>query len=300
MVRVLTHSVHTAYEYLFRYLDWDVDQIFKLQEQQWYFEFRDCPQNVHLIPALDYDKAYDMILAQHHSVAYSDFRALADKYHAPMMLKLHTFANETAAEWLKKYLRPIVTVTNSFEVRDSWGLANDDLAVVARLPFDLDFYGGYTGEHARAIYVGNDLSTDGRDRKIKQLCDEGVPVELVGWGLGGLPGQTASWEGVRTKLQENRVFVNVRPFLTMSPLEAMATGCPVVSLRIKNYQQELSDNVPQAKSISQLVNLAKELIDDPTAAQKLGQTQRACIASYFTVRGFQEAWENAVTKLMEQ
>jgi len=181
---------------------------------------------------------------------------------------------------------------------NSWGLDG----FIVRPGINLNEYGGYVGDDARALSVGN-LFVE-RDhmlgfRYLKNIL-ENVPRLLVGENPKLAEAKKAeNWETLKKYFRQCRVYVNttVEAFedgYNLGMLEAMATGMPVVCLA--NGSSPIVDGVNGyiSEDTGYLQDRVLALLKDQNLAKKLGDQARKTVAKDFSVQTFVETWHKIV------
>lgn len=188
--------------------------------------------------------------------------------------------------------------------RESWGLDG----FVVRPGINLEDYGGYTGEDAVALSVGN-LFVE-RDhmlgfRYIQEILQD-VPGTLVGENPNVPEAQKAeSWDTLKAYFRKCRVYVNatVEEFedgYNLGMLEAMATGMPVVcTVNITSPIVE-GENGYISNDTQYLRERVLALLEDADLAKKMGDRARETVSDVFSVGAFVENWQEIVTASMDR
>jgi len=310
MRRILTFAWHEAYIHLLAKTGYRFDVVERAKGGRagWIRQFRPVPPNCRLVPE---DQArvcleaglYDAVVA--HNAA--DL-ALAAEGRAPTVLVFHNkvavesgaAGDEERAAWMEKFRTLLAAVRDPLFVfiseskRRDWGLDGE----VVLPGIDPEDYGGWHGDEARVVRVGNLLRE--RDAMLGYSVQERVLVGLPSIVVGlnpGIPGAflPADWEQYKECLRRHRVFLNT----TMAPyedgynlamLEAMATGMPVVSLA--NPTSPLTDGVDGFVSADEacLRERLLELLGDREAACRMGRRGRKTVLERFPIGRFIEQW----------
>ncbi len=186
----------------------------------------------------------------------------------------------------------------------SWGLGG----FVVRPGMNLEDYGGYTGEGAVALSVGN-LFVE-RDhmlgfRYLQEILDA-VPRTLVGVNPNVPEAEKAeNWDALKGYFRQCRVYVNatVEAFedgYNLGMLEAMATGMPVVCLANATSPIVDGENGYISENTGYLRERVLALLEDRDLAKKLGDRARKTVAEQFSVGAFVDTWQEIVTASMDR
>ena len=181
----------------------------------------------------------------------------------------------------------------------SWGIDG----FVVRPGINLDDYGGYTGEKASALSVGN-LFVE-RDhmlgfRYLKEILED-VPRTLVGENPNVAEAQKAeNWDALKDYFRTCRLYVNttVEAFedgYNLGMLEAMATGMPVVCLANATSPIVDGENGYVSNDTGYLRDRVLALLEDADLAKKLGDQARQTVSEQFSVSAFVDNWQEIVT-----
>ncbi len=166
---------------------------------------------------------------------------------------------------------------------------------------DVAEYGGYTGEQAGALVVGNlvkerDLMM-GYSDQVALL--NGIPHALVGLNPT-IPGsrQSKSWDDLKNHYRSLRFYLNTtvnryEDGYNLAMLEAMATGMPVVSTF--NETSPLTDGLNGfiSKDHTYLRRQMERLLQDKAFAEEMGKQGQACVRELFPIDRFAERWKEA-------
>jgi glycosyltransferase involved in cell wall biosynthesis len=162
----------------------------------------------------------------------------------------------------------------------------------------------YDGREPQGLVVANNLGTRGRrlgpDVFLKMR--EQVPLTLVGMGsleLGG-HGEVANRD-LPAFMARYRFFFNPIRYtsLGLSVLEAMMVGLPIVGLAttemptvIVNGVNGWLDTRPE-----RLVDVMRQLIDDPALARQWGDAARRTAQERFGIERFVADWDRLLTRV---
>ncbi|MBI4611251.1 MAG: methyltransferase domain-containing protein [Candidatus Rokubacteria bacterium] len=281
----------------------------------WRLGYRPLPPNATCLgseeeaTALIRDRRVDVVLCQN----AADLVWLGDKPAATIFLSHNVLTNEVTgrderlAGQLREFARTAlaarhgVFVTISEVKRESWGL--DGLVIPPGI--DPQEHGGYTGEAAEVLTVGNLL----RERSHMLGTDfleaalAGLPWRVVGQNPG-LPGDEAeSWEALRALYRRSRLYANATTWpwedgYNLAMLEAMATGMPVVSLA--NPTSPIREGVEGflAEDAESFRRWTLRLLEDPDLARRMGANARRAVAERFPLDAFVERWNEAFRRCL--
>ncbi len=173
---------------------------------------------------------------------------------------------------------------------------------------DAEQYGGYTGEKAEVIRVGNSM----RERNLmfdvdfQEAVCQGLPHRVIGLNPT-IPGSEAapSFDHLLQNYRSSRCMLHVtredwEDGYNLSMLEAMATGMPVVSLA--NASSPLTDGVDGFVSEDADVLHARiqDLLNDPCLAKEIGARGRETVAERFPIQRFVNSWREVIHEAAEQ
>ena len=255
-VRVLTFNWHESYLHMLASIgfDWDAVRCDKGGRQDWWIESRPQPANLRLV---DIDDALSGVEAgRYHAVVCHSVADLCrlPATTVPRIVVFHVsrdgeLAHGQDAARFDAVATPLLAgalcVFISATKRQSWG--RDRLVVPPGIdPLE---YGGYRGETAAGLVVGNllcELAATNALSTIEAVM-RGLPLRIAGLDPR-IPGSRlcGSWDDLREQFRSHRLFLNHTraPFedgYNLAMLEAMATGMPIVTL--SNPTSPIQDGV---------------------------------------------------------
>lgn len=311
-MRLLTFNWHETYLTLLARLghSWDVVLRTKAGRQDWWTEVRPVPANVTLVDeptALDAvgRGAYDAVIC--HNLL--DLGLVVDSgvptatiFHTSRDLELRHGLDPAAFD---RYGLPLVARTTPVFVspmkQRSWGF--DGVLIPPGVP--TDEYGGYTGDLAQVLHVGNlkrELASVNGMADL-QTAVAGLPFRLVGLNPT-IPGVDLSrgWDDLKETFRSHRVYIHTAraPFedgYNLGMLEAMATGMPVVTLAhesspIVDGENGIVGETTQALSLGLL-----EMLEDADRARALGAQARETVRTRFSMDAFVQRWATVLNSL---
>lgn len=155
----------------------------------------------------------------------------------------------------------------------------------------------HTGELARGISVVNNLTRRGRrlGADVFAQVREQVPLDLVGMGAeeaGGL-GEVPNPE-LPAFVSRYRFFFNPIRYtsLGLAVVEAMAIGMPIIGLATTELPTAIRSghNGYIDTRVEVLVEVMRQLLDDPGLAREWGEAARATALQRFGIQRFVDDW----------
>jgi 2-polyprenyl-3-methyl-5-hydroxy-6-metoxy-1,4-benzoquinol methylase/Tfp pilus assembly protein PilF len=179
---------------------------------------------------------------------------------------------------------------------------------VIRPGIDVDAYGGYRGDVAEVLRVGNAMRARNLmfDVDFQETVCRGIPHRVAGEDPA-IPGATPSesFDHLLDLYRSRRCLLHVtrqeyEDGYNLAMLEAMACGMPVVSLA--NRTSPLTDGVDGFVSddASVLATRLQALLDDVELARTVGARGRETVARAFPMEAFLENWRTAIEEAAAQ
>ncbi len=319
--RILTFNFHEPYLCMMAEtgLDFDIG----LYERgpfarAWQHVFRPAPENLHFVGEQTWRQRlkqgyYDVVIAQNENNAVD----AADSDAGRLLIchnrrtYLHTTINDDAGDGLSKYAEMLGELQNFYDFvyisdskRDDYGLPGR----VIRPGFNVDNWGGYRGDTACAIRVGNTMRQRDLmfDVDFQEACCEGLPNRVVGTNPL-IPGSvsTTSFDDLLEIFRSHRCLLHVsreayEDGYNLAMLEAMACGMPVVSLA--NPTSPITNGVNGYADYDHKVlrQYLQTLLDDPDGARALGAKGRELVADEFPLSTFVTQWREAILEAADK
>ncbi len=275
---------------------------------------RPIPGNVTIITEPDMRgmlerERFDLIICQN----AKDILAVSGCQNIPKLLVFHnkltteialgggSITRESYLKQLEPHMRGVTKVFISQSKKKDWAMEGRVI-----LPgINADEYGGYNGERAEILRVGNMLKA--RDLMMgfseQEIICEGFPGRIVGENPLLGTSVSGSWEELKSHYRQKRFFLNTTkdPYedgYNLAMLEAMATGMPVVSLA--NPSSPLTDGRDGFVSadIESLRARARELLADRGLAVKMGRSARECVIKKFPIEKFVTSWNEVIENVV--
>lgn len=210
---------------------------------------------------------------------------------------------------VSQYLKYVKIVFLSENEKYLYGYKPD---AVIRQPIDTDFYSGWTGGSSQVLTVNKwfkkrgDVScykeyekiTTGFNRLVCGFDNEDIP-----WAISGL-----SQEEIQKRRQSCGVYYSTctKPgCVTYSFIEALSTGCPIVSVGPKlgslSSKQltfdidkfiENGENGFYSDNVEELRNFLKQILLDKKLAEKISKNGREAAIKFFSEEKCLNDWKN--------
>jgi spore maturation protein CgeB/Tfp pilus assembly protein PilF len=312
--RVLTFNFHEPYLCLMAKIGWPIDVGLYTKAphaREWHTQFRPVPENLTFVDESKWRAAieaneYDVVIAQNEMNAIDLLPCPV-----PSLLLLHnrrTFLETTLengekgralyAEALQKLTKLFDFIFISESKRADYGMPGRVI-----LPgIDVEDYGGYTGEVAEVLRVGNMM----RHRNLMFDVDfqETVCRNLPNRFMGADPEipyaePSKSFDDLLHHYRTRRCMLHVtcgqyEDGYNLAMLEAMACGMPVVALA--NPTSPITDGVDgyTASDAGTLRQRLQTLLDEPELAAAIGERGRDTVAKKFPISRFVDNWRAAI------
>jgi hypothetical protein len=165
----------------------------------------------------------------------------------------------------------------------------------------------YSGDLERIAIVTNEPVRRGRVTGTDLMGRFGpvAPLDVFGMGTDGLPDAlglspdtiatyNASQDEMHTEIARRRLYLHLTRWtsLGLSLIEAMAIGLPVVALATTEVVRAVPEGAGIVSTkVDDLVDAARWLIEDPDAAQRLGQAGSAAAKERYDLDRFLFDWD---------
>ncbi len=313
--RILTFNFHEPYLCLMAKtgLQFDVGQYRQgTLARDWQTHFRYKPDSLHLVDEPDWRQAategrYDVIIAHNEMNALDVFQARARKLLVCHNRRSFVVANARTDEGdpVEVFNRLLHRLTAAFDFVFISESKRADYGIPGRviLPgIDVDDFGGYQGDSATVLRVGNAMTERNLmfDVGLQREVCRGLDSVVLGVNAGLSESRpAASWQALLDHYRQCRCMLHVsreeyEDGYNLSMLEAMACGMPVVALQ--NRTSPLTDGVDGFLSYDPgvLRRHLQELLDNPALARRLGAQARETVADTFPIAAFAKRWRDAI------
>lgn len=271
--------------------------------KEWDHRFAPLPSNHTLLdPTLGEgqipsDLTFDLILAQ----SLGQVRVaqhLSRRGHLPFIRMEHTLPPPSVPREEALRLGKILghlNATCSANNREQWGLPANTRIVHHGIDTDF-FVPGNEERKAHCLSVVNDFIN--RDvfcgYRIWKEATEGLPVHIVG-NTPGLSEAAKDINELRSFYQQSEIFLNTTLVSSapVSPLEAMACGCTVVSTDTTTMPELIEHGVTGflGSTPQELAEHCRTLLADPGLCRKIGAAAREMVVRRFSIARFASDWD---------
>jgi len=279
------------------------------------------PPNYRIIPTVDGQASLplaadlDMIIAHDRGIHYSVGQHLAQEYQLPLVLVEHTLP---PAEWSESRLYPlrqregVVNVFTAHCQKKTWGFDEDYDSIVNYIGINAQVFSPSDDEVEREDHIlwfgDNILHKDETFGFGMMRYITGFPMPMTKLRIvGDNPGISKPVHDVEDLVHAYRsagVLLNTRPNdpLPTTVLEAMACGCPVVSLGVGDLPKLIKngENGFVANNPDELRQFCMMVLNDKDLSTKLSINGRDFIRKQFGVTRFTKTWEEIFAKVLEE
>lgn len=247
------------------------------------------------------DMQFDLILSQNKFSQFQIFKQVQAVFQVPILSLEHT----VAGDWTDKRIQMFTDMKGDINVfisdysRKRWGFDESNSMVIHHGVDTKQFVGPWSGEDKRILTVANDYIN--RDWclgfNIWRNVTQGLPVNPV----GDTPGLSEAITDVDELIQTYRkaaVFLNTSTYspVPTSLLEAMACGCPVVSMAtcmmpdiIQNGVNGFITNDPKELRQSLIA-----VLQNPELGREMGEKGRQTVIKMFGLDRFVDEWNEVL------
>jgi hypothetical protein len=306
-VRIVGIGFHTTYQY-------ELAQIgegysFEYLLSLWDHDASPQPGNVVLPETLEPLTHYDAILA--HSL--DDFLAWKVRLRnegsdVPLVASFHSYPPHwdecqhrlpLPLHRIPAALRGHPKVFISRGTEELWGCADEPESVVISHAIDGARWTGYRGDERAVLTVCNMMWLEDRYRggSLFDIATEGLPR----WVIGNNPGRSvraASAEVLQEAYRSCRVFLwtGLWAPTSFAPLEAMATGMPLVTVWTPDWGRLIQNGVNGfvCQDAMGLRARCQQLLADPGLATEVGVRGRRTVLEHFAPEQFRQKWRQVI------
>jgi hypothetical protein len=311
-MRILAVGFHTTYQYELAQLgdEYQFEYVLSL----WDHRNRPLPPNVRLVEHEDTLTRYDVILA--HGV--QDFihwqeRLTRSGWDVPITMSFHTYPPHwdecrsglpVPFHQLPDLLREVPKVFVTAGARKLWGFADEPNTAIIPHAVDCTRWHGYQGEREHILTVCNRMWEQDRYRggSLFDLATDGLPTRVI----GDNPGRSRSArcaEELQDAYRRARVFLWTGHWgpRSFAPLEAMATGLPLVTISTPDWAELIEDGVNGFVCSEPLTMRRRcaQLLEDIELARVIGARGRETVRRRFGQQQFQRRWRQVFAAALE-
>jgi glycosyltransferase involved in cell wall biosynthesis len=282
------------------------------QFRTWNTQFRPYPPNyfkldgVNIQDQLKVDMSFDIVLSQNKFGQYQVMYQLAHSLACPFVSLEHTLPVpqwDTNRRAQLSQMRGDINVFITDYSIDQWQFQIFDPTVqVIEHGIDTNFFSGWKGEDGKILTVVNDYIN--RDWccgfNLYRQITQGLPINPWG-GTPGLSQPTRDHNHLREIYRGASVFLNTSQIspIPSTLLEAMSTGCPVVTTETCAIPSIVEDGVNGYISNDPAILRKRlvELLKNPGKAKELGENARKTIVDRFGQQRFVNEWNELFKKV---
>lgn len=311
--KILTFSAHERYEPLLCNCNVEMYSLPGQSVREWNTKYSKIPDNYYFVQDLKPHLTFDACISHNPFVHIPLASPISRQLHIPIINIFHTepplgfdknakLANQGFFDQCSWH----VFITEENQI--SWGFKDDKNCTVIEHGLDSDLFNpGNLERKDHILSVGNDYV--GRNLELGfdlwRVMTQGLPVRVIG-NTPGLSLPANSLEELITEYQTSRIFLNtsLRSPLPMSLMEAMATGCAIVTTNTnaicdfltQGYDALIySPNEPQKGR-----EYLERLLKDKEECKRLGANARKTVLERFKISRFVSEWESLLGEVCER
>ena len=228
------------------------------------------------------------------------FTLFRERRSIPKLYRVSKVRELTEAEWGELLSRDDFTVVSFYPNTVEWVKAKFgvDLPYIP-LGLDPSAYGGWTGEDATILSIIHSWKDRGWHWETYAEATEGLPTTHVDHLDASK--QLHRYEDIQRALRRSRLYLHDgEQEYTITLIEAMMTGMPVVSFRIPGIERYVVHGkngfvVDDAKSLRESCRM---LLDDADLAAKMGRESRAMAERDYAEDRWQRDWIAAIDRFV--
>lgn len=321
-MRILTHPVHTAWEYEFAKTGHEIftitpDEFTKLSDdgwgtsrgtllvggEVWNNKSRPMPDNVRAISLDDAPRAHFDVCVVHTISWLEKLRSVSIS--CPIILKVHVVPpSDFIPAWAEEVISAVTF--NGEMAMKSTVTKRQIFKNVIRVPIDSVMFDGHVGDHERCLSITNLIRTRPEKRldRLNKIASM-APVDLVGGGNEGIPyaiGEARSFSELLSFYRHYSVFLEVTNQVSMSCIEAMMVGMPVV-LFPPNSRNSFSflksgENCLIVETEEAAAKAIQFFFNNPTERKRFGEKARLTVLNRFKAANFRRQWNELLENVV--
>jgi len=284
------------------------------QIRSWDVQIRPVPRNCYMLSGRDIndqlkgDLSFDLLLSQNRQTHYQLLSQLSKQMNCPIVSVNNELsapdANPYYVEALANQEYNLNTYNSEF-VCNSWGfdISDEEVAVVDSA-VDIELFSGWEGGDGTILSVADHFPQ--RDAitgfSLWRQVAEGMPVNV----LGNSPGFSVR-PGISDLIKHYKkasVFFNTSSWQAcpVALLEAMAVGCPIVTVPTTTIPDFIEDGVNgyMSNDPDELKERLTELLDNTDRATELGRHARETAMEKFNPSRFAKEWSEVFTRTIDK
>ncbi len=319
-MRILTHPVHTAWEYEFAKIGHEIYTVIPNDftrfshdgwgsagatlvggDGVWNARNRPMPANVKTISLEEALRGkFDVCIA--HTIPWLE---KLKNVSCPIIFKVHTIPpSDFIPDWAEEVISAVTF--NGEMAMKSTIIKRQIFRNVIRVPIDSTVFDGHIGDHKRCLSITNLIRTRPEKRldRLNRIASI-VPVDLVGGGKEGIPyalGEAQSFEELLSCYRHYAVFLEVANQVSMSCLEAMTVGMPVVlfppNSRNSSSFLKSGENCLVVETEETAAKAIQFLLNNPAERKKFGEKARLTVLNRFEAAHFRRQWDELLENVV--
>ena len=316
-MHILTHPVHTSWEYEFAKTGHEIFTIapddFEIMTPDywgschgtltrgpiWNTKDRPFPDNVRVISLAAARRMHFDVCMVHTASWLEKIKDIS----CPIIFKVHVIPPaDLVPAWAEKIIA-VLSFNNEMAMHRVVTKHPIPKTVIP-VPIDPVLFSGYTGIKEACLAISH-LVTKRPEKKVDRLTriHALIPLHLFGGGNQDVPcavGEASSFHKYVSLYQTYAVFLDVADHVSMSRLEAMMTGMPIVIFP-PEYHRDLFIHdyncliVETERAAAQAI---RYLFQHPEERKRLGDNARNTVLARFHSESFREQWNTLLHQVV--
>lgn len=187
------------------------------------------------------------------------------------------------------------------ETANHWHLSNNPKTRIVEHGINADVFCSWQGNIPRTLAVGNRVMRrpDKFPAILKKIAVE-ILLDLVGDDNDDFfPANRLGYLGMKDtaeQYRQHRVYFNPSIVIGCATLEAMATGCPVVTMKPDNFVDFMQDGVNcfVAENTDKAISIIQQLMKDDDLCRTIGSNARKMAQQRFNPKRCGDEWGQVI------